>query len=173
MRTKSIQEITMSLPRMIGMPIAVYWVEEPVTQHIPRSTEDRIRLKKDMEFLIDTKDSHGTLRGYKIVVKVGFRFEGSVPSWAWSVSRITPTEPAALPGWCLHDFCYILVKLSLMTKEQADELLRLCLKDRFNAAQVKAVGFGVWAGGAPHCEPPATTNDILDIQHANAIVERV
>ena len=142
-----------------GSPVVgVSWDEEPCTQYVVGAKDDRLRLTKDWTFYVHLAD--GTI--VMIIIFSEFRFEGSVPSAVWTLTRITNTTPEALPGWCLHDFLYLLIKLGLVAQAEADLCLEFALRGRFNVVQVTAVYRAVWTFGRLYANKPMDENEKLE-----------
>ena len=141
--------------------IGVEWDYEPEVKFVVGAKSDKLALTKDWEVRIIYKSGSKEV----IIIKKGFRFEGSVPFWVWTASRVTNTTPEALPGWCLHDFLYILVKYNVVDRAEADLCLKFCLQDRFNFVQVNGVYYSVRSFGWMYVRKPATEAEEKDVFH--------
>lgn len=122
--------------------VNVTWDDEPHTKYVRGATEDRLILVDDFKFTVWFID--GTSVTYTIYA--GFRFEGSVPSWAWSIAKISSDSAEAQAGFCIHDWCYTMVKYHLVERSEADLILKITLYapsgaivHRYNIAQVTVV----------------------------------
>lgn len=139
--------------------IAVTWINEPNVAYVVGATVDKLQLVDDMIYTIHYKG--GTSK--QLIIPKSFRFEGSVPSITWSLTRVTSSSPEALPGWCLHDMLYCLVKVNLVDRAEADLCLKFCLKNRFNFLQVSVVYYSVRVFGGIYANRTPTDADLIDI----------
>jgi Protein of unknown function (DUF1353) len=148
-----------------GKITKVVWFEEPTCTVDLSKKEDQLRLAKDWYFNVITEK---TVKGIKIEKSIefkvsnGFEYEGSVPRIFWVV--ITPTEPGAWAGYCIHDFMYIAVKMGLCTRAEADRLLYLALKMHYGEPKPSTVYSGVRVGGWWNAGKKLTAQEKLDGQ---------
>ncbi len=139
---------------------AVSWDSEPTCTVHPTDKDDRLELTQDWLFIV-----YGKLSAISIHPRKGFRFEGSVPRPFWRV--ITPTDPAAWSAFCIHDFCYLLVKRGLIEREQADELLFLALrKNGYNWFTATAIYRSVRIFGGTYASTPITASEAAELAAA-------
>lgn len=116
------------------MVVAVEWDLEPVCTVLPQEKDDRLKLMQPWRFRAIYDDRPAVTH----IVPTGFRFEGSVPRVFWRI--VTPTDPAAWAGFCAHDWAYLLVKIGLIDRADADRILYLALRrNGFGWAQSRAV----------------------------------
>jgi len=146
--------------------IAVRWLKEPVCTVLPQEEDDRLQLVESWPVLMEVAGH----RPVAYVIPAGFRFEGSVPRLFWRL--ITPADPAAWAAFCLHDWLYILVKIGVFTRADADECLRLALRQNgFGWLTVSAVYSGVRAFGWRYAGADLTDTERRELLSAGSAVD--
>lgn len=150
-----------------GNVVDIGWDSEPDCTVHPNAPDDRLELVRDFTFWLDT-ESRGFTRRVYIAAPKGFRFEGSVPRALWSA--LTPTEPSAWAGFCIHDFFYQLCKVKLVSRVAADKTLRLALARNDVGVLIR---YAVWAavrvGGASRMKKPLSVEERREIRSILAL----
>lgn len=148
-----------AIQALVGSKIIdVSWADEPVIQPIPSAIrKPLISLAKDFHFVVVTEVNLNLIRNYYVIPKGFVSDGGSIPRLAWTAGGITPFDPRELAAFLIHDACYVFVKLKLMERLQADEILDKALK--CNAVQKSIIYRSVRVFGGSHAEGDLDDNE--------------
>jgi hypothetical protein len=144
--------------------VNVNWEKEPVCTVLFNEEDDRLKLIGQYSFVVTSRTGKDVILT-EITIEDGFRFEGSVPRFFWRV--ITPTDPSAWSAYAIHDFCYLLCKKGLCTREQADELLYQAMrKNKIGLFTSLSVYRSVRMFGGVYAKSPLTPLEASELAKA-------